>query len=388
MTSLSGLTRRGSDEPEREFQHAERLLLRAERELRFLDRLLPDNLASERARLLVEFSSGRVSEPCFEYSAATGVERLAPFLSSISTTLAGLGPLGQLYAERADELLLEASLLAALGSAEFRVLARARYSPPADANGDETEATVAQWSQAQDSEPHTERSVRADDEHDPESLISVLRARIGALRVPVRVQLREGLPAIAAAGDGFVVLRPNTWLQPSEALRIAHHELEAHVLPRLAAKRETLGIFRVGARGAGDEEEGRALLIEQRAGLFPAARRRELSLRHRAAKMVHDGACFAEVVRGLEAEAVPVAGAVDLALRVLRGGGLGRELVYIPAYLRLKREFARDPSLEQWYERGRLSLSAARVLMSLERRAGGAVPHASFPARAQHPAAR
>ena len=210
-----------------------------------------------------------------------------------------------------------------------------------------------------------------DDERDPRSLISLLRARIGALRVPVRVELRAGLSSVAAAGDGFVVIRPDALLSSAEAERIAHHELAAHVLPRLAARAETLGIFRVGARSAGDEEEGRALLLEERAGLFAPERRRELALRHRAARLVHEGAPFPELVRWLKARALPTERALALAFRAARGGGLGREIVYIPAYLRLKVEFSREPRLEQYFERGRVSVAAARVLMSLSRRGAG-----------------
>jgi hypothetical protein len=42
--------------------------------------------------------------------------------------------------------------------------------------------------------------------------------------------------------------------------------------------------------------------------------------------------------------------------------------VYIPAYIRLSRELARDPTLERFFERGRVTVDAARALRSLERR--------------------
>jgi hypothetical protein len=368
VTLLSGLLKPPGGEPEQELERAERLLLRAEREIRFLDRLVPENLASERERLLSEFLGGKASEPRFTYGAIAELERSIPFLNSLASTLIGAGPLGQLYAERARELEQEVLLLSALGHPKFWSLARARYATEVYATEAETEALCQEWLQAApDLQPKSEE-VRADDERDARSLISVLRARIGALRVPVRIELRAGLSSVAAAGDGFVVIRPDARLSPAEALRIAHHELDAHVLPRLAARTEALGIFRVGARRAGDEEEGRALLLEERAGLFPAERRRELALRHGAARLVHEGVRFAEVVRWLESRALPTPRALDVALRASRGGGLGREVVYIPAYLRLKAEFAREPRLERYFERGRVSLAAARTLLSLSRR--------------------
>jgi hypothetical protein len=54
--------------------------------------------------------------------------------------------------------------------------------------------------------------------------------------------------------------------------------------------------------------------------------------------------------------------ASELTLRAHRGGGLGRELVYLPAYFMLRAAFAGEPGLERWLERGRLDLETARRL--------------------------
>jgi hypothetical protein len=367
VTSLSGLFEGSPGKLTDELDRAERLLRRAEQTIRLLDRLVPENLVEESERLRQALSQGRAAEPRFEYVAAPEVGALRPFLSSLASTVCGAGPLGQLYAERAGELELEAALVASAGRREFSSLARARHAPESLASRVETEALVAAWLGEPDDEPHAE-TIRADDERDPRSLLSILRAQVGALRVPVRVELRPGLSSIAAAGEGFVAIRPEARLSKLEAERIACHELGAHVLPRLCAQREAVGIFRVGARGSGNEEEGRALLLEERAGFLRSARRRELALRHRSALLTHDGAAWSDLVRWLEAQGLVRERAIELGLRVARGGGLGREVVYIPAYIRLSRELARDPTLERFFERGRVTVDAARALRSLERR--------------------
>lgn len=370
MTSLALLSANGAWGDE--FERAERALARAEQTIRLLDRLVPENLASERERLVRAHLAGRAAEPRFVYRQAPEVEVLRSFLSSLASTVFGLGALGQLYAERARELELEAALVSARGTPEFLTLSRERHV--FDSGQAECDALVGAWLRESPSEPESElyaAPVRVDDEADPRSLLSLLRARIGALRVPVRVELRPGLSSVAAAGDGFVVVRPEARLSPREAERIACHELIAHVLPRLCARREALGIYRVGCRGAGDEEEGRALLLEERAGFLLPVRRRELALRHRSALLVRGGARWCELLGWLEGEGVAAEPAVELALRAARGGGLGREIVYIPAYLRLAGEFSRAPWLERFFERGRVSVAAARVLGSLERRAAG-----------------
>jgi hypothetical protein len=134
------------------------------------------------------------------------------------------------------------------------------------------------------------------------------------------------------------------------------------VLPRHRARDESLGLFAVGTCGASDDEEGRALLIEDREGLFDDGRRRELGVRHCMAAAVFGGADWVDAVRiGLE-HGIAARHAVAMATRVHRGGGLARELVYLPALSRVRAAFESDPSLEEWLSRGRIAVSAARVL--------------------------
>ena len=50
-------------------------------------------------------------------------------------------------------------------------------------------------------------------------------------------------------------------------------------------------------------------------------------------------------------------------LRLFRGGALGREMNYLPAYLRIKSAFSSEQQLEELFQRGRLScVSGSRIL--------------------------
>jgi hypothetical protein len=166
-----------------------------------------------------------------------------------------------------------------------------------------------------------------------------------------------------------VFVRAGAALSEREAERIARHELEAHVLPRLAARDEACPIYRAGTRGAAEDEEGRALSIEERLGFLGAERRRELALRHTLAVGVRVGASFADSWESVKESGLEGASALDPLLRAHRGGGLGREIVYLPAFVRVRAAFARDPWLEGQLARGRVSLAAARVLGAHETRA-------------------
>ena len=59
-----------------------------------------------------------------------------------------------------------------------------------------------------------------------------------------------------------------------------------------------------------------------------------------------------------------------VAARAHRGGGLGREVVYLPAFLRVKEALAEEPGLWGALGSGRVSVEAARVLGRLGWRAG------------------
>ena len=54
--------------------------------------------------------------------------------------------------------------------------------------------------------------------------------------------------------------------------------------------------------------------------------------------------------------------ALAMALRIHRGGGLGRELAYLPAFLRVSDALRAAPWLEDLMKRGRISIEGARVL--------------------------
>jgi hypothetical protein len=176
------------------------------------------------------------------------------------------------------------------------------------------------------------------------------------------VSTTSDLACSAAAGDGFILVQRGLSLRPESARRIALHEVLGHAAPRLRAKSESLGIFAVGAARGSEDEEGRALVIEERHGLLDGERRRELGARHLAALAVRRGADWVETVSAVIRFGLSPRESVRVAARVFRGGGLARELIYLPARERVASAFETDPTIERWLERGRVGLEAARAL--------------------------
>lgn len=342
----------------------EQLLLGAEQQVRLLDRVNPLNLSLERERLLAVLLRGESAEPQFLYGAPPDLRRTRTMLEKLARHLETEGVLGGFYAGRAEELEREAALAEAIGGVQFRRLAGQyvgdSHPGPPDALG----ALIEEWLHSRMDESDGER-VMSDDLAHPRSLLNILRRRIGSHRSAIRIEVRPGLATLAAAGQDLVRIRPSVLLEPARAERIAVHELLAHVFPRHEARFQPTAIFRTGTRGSFKDEEGRAVLLEERVGLLDGGRRRELALRHLAAELVLNQAEFGCAVRTLRHAGAEPGLALDAILRAQRGGGLARERIYLPAYLRVRSAFMRKPALERAFERGRVSVEAAEGILDL-----------------------
>jgi len=353
-----------------------RLLVLAERSIALLGRVTPNNFRSECEALLTEWRSGHVRLPCFLYPTRTP---LPSGLKSALKTLA-LGPPAaeiwqSLQQARAGELLLEAELAEAVGTPSFAGLAEQRYRSD-DKRLEEAALLLAKtWAELDEftdnrrdestddrpDEPPT-RSHLSDDLRDPNSLGSLLQAEIGRRKLPFRLSFDRELVSLAAVGAGVIGVRSGVNLSLHEAQRVVVHEISGHAEPRTRAQEIGNPLFLVGTAGGFEDEEGRALLLEERAGFLDARRKRQIAARHLAVVALRSGANWVEVVRKLADWDLDLPSAIEVASRVFRGGGWGREQIYLPGYLRVKAGLAAEPDLENWMSQGRISLAAARQL--------------------------
>jgi hypothetical protein len=313
------------------------------------------------ARWLAGFARGERRPLDFHYAAPPALGGLRRALDSAGAALREAGPIGVLYAERAAELELEARLAERVGDSGFAPLARLRYAARDAPEWTAAEELARRWASTGVEPPSGER-FPSDDPRQPHSLVSVLAREIGARRLPIAVRVVHALDSRAACGDGVIFVRAGVALTRLEARRLAAHELLGHALPRVAGRAHPLGLLGVGTARANDDEEGRALYIEAQHDAFDGWRRRELGLRHLAALAVAGGASAHECVEMLGRFGSEPAEAVSLYARCARGGGLCRELVYIPAWLRFSETAEADAELAAWLSQGRSSLDAARVL--------------------------
>jgi hypothetical protein len=336
----------------------------------------PANAAEEQLRLLDAWSRGLEAAPRWiapeKDRAAISACRRA--IDEGLGRLAGADALQTIYRDRLVELGAELAIVEAAFERGLGAAADARFGRDDDADRTEATALASTYlsvSPREDARSPGSETTESDDVYHPDSLVSRMREEIASRRLPVRVVVRDRVGALAAAGDGVVVVAAGRRITAEETERVVLHEVEGHVLPREHGRRASPPIMTLGSARASEDEEGRALLLEERAGLLRDVRKRTLGARDLAARLVLSGGAYVEVVRALRSEGVSLEPALAIASRVMRGGhvrggdvvsGLARERVYLPALVRVRRAVARDPSLLTKLGERRLSLAASALL--------------------------
>ncbi|MEM6790966.1 MAG: tyrosine/phenylalanine carboxypeptidase domain-containing protein [Myxococcota bacterium] len=325
----------------------------------------PRNLREELEALAVDFSRGRARRPRFAYAPAPPAGPGLHALKEIRDRIADEGPWGALYAGRLHELWLEGNIAAARGTDALRDWVATRY-PRRDRHHDEADRLCAAW--LEEPTPTSAPALhRSDDAQDPRSLVRRLTAAVGARRLPVRVIVAPQLSALAATGPNVVYVGAGRTMTDEAVRRTVLHEIEGHVLPRVEGARHG-GPFARGTAFGSDDQEGRAIALEAAADLLGPRRRRELALRHRACTLTREGADFVTVARAVvDGVAGDWAAATRIAARAQRGrgdaaaGGLARESVYLPAYLRVRAHPGRAP----WLRLGQISIDDVPTVRAL-----------------------
>lgn len=359
----------------RDIAAAERLFELSARAIRPLAAATPENLVAERARLTQALERGQTAMPRWSYGAvAPEIARLRPLLESIAgaASLNGNDAIAIVVRERAEELAIEAALCDTVGTPGFAAHARARYGAIGVDAGLAEAATILAappTSFRTSLDPSTLLST----DTSADSLVSRMRAELGRRKLPFAVRVTPKLSALAATGESYVLVAEDRPTTRADVERTVIHEIEGHVVPRVRARAERRAIFRLGTAKGTCDQEGYALLVEERHGHLDDPRLRELALRRTAVDLAERGASYHEAALSL----VTVHGAlprdaVRIAERAYRGGtghelGLARDRPYLAAWLAMRAAFGEPHGavLEDLVSRGQVSLRAARLLSAL-----------------------
>ena len=380
MNQRPAIRKRGPSDLPPWLIRAERLLIEAVRSVRLLGSVVPRNAPQERARILAALEAGHTVSPRWTY-ARTDHTLLRKALARAATSLAAEShPVAQLYAARARELEVEAALSSEAGTTVLGALARARFRSLSPQAAGEATILARRWiaeghEALATADPNDTEELIASDSTAPGSLFTRMREEVGRLGLPFAVVVQPSLSALAATGERHILVATGRMTRKEDVERTVMHEIEAHAIPRTRAAQARLAIFQIGTARGIDDQEGLALVLEERGNYLKPRRKRELAARHLAVEAMDGGATFADALSALVKEhGLPPAEAVLVAERAFRGGdgtspGLGRERIYLEAFLRVGDHLAKKPTDEGILTSGQVSLDAIPVLGPMVRKA-------------------
>ena len=342
-----------------------RALSGAEAQINLLARSYPTNWQGLQASLAEAWRTGGDLKARLWFLPLPDFSDLRRALDGLEAWALGQGAWGRLWAERAHELSLEAQIAEQLGSPAIRGLAERRFRASRGASAESLRRLARRWAQGA-ATASIDIEIRSDDESSEESLASQMRRELAKTgwTFPVRYDAR--LAARAAVDGKFVWIRPGARLSPRVSRRIVVHEVHGHVVRRAALRHPRNRGYQCGFAGVDADEEGRALWLEEKAGLLDGARKAELGQRHLAADACRQGADLPEAIRLLVEIGASLDQAIATALRIWRGGGIAREIIYLDAYFRAKRLLAGADGIDAWLKRGRLTFDVAARLAAGE----------------------
>lgn len=181
------------------------------------------------------------------------------------------------------------------------------------------------------------------------------------------VEVREDVP-------GLVVSRNRLFVPTSlniASIRVEpllHHEVGTHLVTYCNAVAQPLALLRTGLPGYDELQEGTGVLAEYLVGGLTESRLRLLAARVVAVYRRVHGHAFGEVFEELtDTYGFEPATSFTITMRVFRGGGFTKDVVYLRGLVGLLKYFAAGGELEPLYL-GKVSTAALPILQELRLR--------------------
>jgi uncharacterized protein (TIGR02421 family) len=147
--------------------------------------------------------------------------------------------------------------------------------------------------------------------------------------LPARVEMRTDVPGLMVSRGHFLVGH-SAKVSETRVDATLHHEIGTHILTYYNGLQQPLSQFHTGMPGYEQTQEGVAMLSEYLSGGLTRQRMRLLAGRVVAVDSVVEGADFLETFRLLhDAHGFGRRAAFTIAMRVHRGGGLTKDVVYL-----------------------------------------------------------
>lgn len=160
-----------------------------------------------------------------------------------------------------------------------------------------------------------------------ERFLDDFRTVYGELRATV--EIREDTSSLMVS-KGRLLVPAQLRVSPARSLALAHHEAGTHVLTWANGMAQPLALMHTGLAGYEALQEGLAVLSEFLVGGLNKSRLRLLAGRVVAAARVIEGVTFVPIFQELsETHGLTPRTAFSTTMRVLRSGGLTKDVVYL-----------------------------------------------------------
>ena len=148
--------------------------------------------------------------------------------------------------------------------------------------------------------------------------------------VPVEVEIRTDVAASLMVSRGRLLVSSRAQIPAHRVRALVAHEVGTHVLTYANGCAQPLGLLHHGLAGYQDLQEGLAVLAEWLVGGLTPERFRVLAARVLGAQALADGAPFVDLFRTVrDGAGLSDRAAFGVALRLRRGGGLTKDMVYL-----------------------------------------------------------
>jgi uncharacterized protein (TIGR02421 family) len=189
-------------------------------------------------------------------------------------------------------------------------------------------------------EPDIERASPEDFIARAEEELERYRARLPSFEGTV--QLRSDIPSLMVV-DRELFVGTDSWLPHHRIDALVQHEVGTHLLTAETGGRQPLRMLEVGTAGYEETQEALGVLSEHLVGGLDGERLRVLAGRALAVRLLVDGARFNDVVEALVATGFRDLPAWTITMRVFRGGGYTKDVIYLRGLVALVEHLASRP---------------------------------------------
>lgn len=246
-----------------------------------------------------------------------------------------------LFVAERDELVLQARLVDARETEEFLARSHDLYG-----TADDRLLALAEELLDRVPPPAEPSSLATPDEFAERARAEIDRYRSSGLAFDAEVQVRHDVPSLMVVQRDLLV-GADSWLPEHRVEALLQHEVGTHLLTAENGGRQPIQLLEQGLAGHEETQEALGVLAEHLVEGIDAERVRTIAARALAARRCSDGAGFPDLFAELhERHGFPERAAYTIAMRIVRGGGFTKDVIYLRGFIDLVTHLAGGGALE------------------------------------------